>query len=341
MYIFRLSRYYFWSTLAGFIVLNLLCINQGIACSEIVLNYQNQPIIARNFDWPTKYSFVVINPRGIVNRNNLSYGGKHLEWVSHYGSATMNLVDKNGRVLVAAVMGGFNEYGFAASHLWLDKSVYSQNPSKPTIGSGLWVKYLLDNVKTVDEAIKLTDKADVVLMDFNGKQVTVHLFIHDASGDSAIMEYLKGKLVIHHNKHLSVLTNDVYAEAMQNLNQYKNFGGQLPLLGGYESAERFVNAALFIKKINDFASKEQAVAYGFEALGYVAEPPNTPTPTVWSSVIDCVNKVLYFRDIDNQQIRYLNLNHFDLSKGQKIKILSINNNLSGDVEKAFWPLINK
>lgn len=41
-----------------------------------------------------------------------------------------------------------------------------------------------------------------------GHQATVHLALEDSTGDSAILEYINGKLVIHHGRQYQVMTND-------------------------------------------------------------------------------------------------------------------------------------
>jgi len=45
----------------------------------------------------------------------------------------------------------------------------------------------------------------------DGKPLTIHLSLSDASGDSAILEYLDGKLVIHHSKAYKIMTNSPIA----------------------------------------------------------------------------------------------------------------------------------
>jgi penicillin V acylase-like amidase (Ntn superfamily) len=40
-----------------------------------------------------------------------------------------------------------------------------------------------------------------------GRPANMHLAMSDASGDSAVFEYVKGKLVIHHGKQFKVMTN--------------------------------------------------------------------------------------------------------------------------------------
>lgn len=55
----------------------------------------------------------------------------------------------------------------------------------------------------------------------------------------------------------------------------------------------------------------------------------------YTAVFDLSKKTLYLRSIDNQQIRMVRLNKFNLAKGQPIQFLSINNNLNGYVEDKF------
>jgi choloylglycine hydrolase len=41
----------------------------------------------------------------------------------------------------------------------------------------------------------------------NGFRAGLHLSLSDATGDSAILEYINGKLVIHHGSQYRVMTN--------------------------------------------------------------------------------------------------------------------------------------
>ena len=48
-----------------------------------------------------------------------------------------------------------------------------------------------------------------------GHQASVHLAIEDSSGDSAIIEYISGKPVIHHGREFRIMANDpVYDEQL-------------------------------------------------------------------------------------------------------------------------------
>ncbi|NWK73595.1 linear amide C-N hydrolase [Acinetobacter sp. SwsAc6] len=54
----------------------------------------------------------------------------------------------------------------------------------------------------------------------------MHLSLSDATGDSAIIEYLAGKQVIHHDASYQVMTNSPIFDQQLALNQYwKQIGG--------------------------------------------------------------------------------------------------------------------
>ncbi len=301
------------------------------ACTEFKLSYNGQAVIGHNFDWNNPYAFIVINPAGIKRHSS------SMEWASKYGSATVNLAGPNHQVIPQAVISGLNQFGLSASILWLKSSSYPAASAQPILSTSQWVQYFLDNAKTVFEAIELAHHVEVEPTLFHQQKITVHLIIHDASGDSAVMEYLNGKLNIYHQNDfpVPVLTNTPYLESTQLLKHYQGLGGDAPLPGGYFTKARFVLAANFLKNLPTPHSTQQAVASAFNGLGYLIEIPGSSDPTVWSTVFDLTNRILYYRTIDNSQIRLVHLGHFNLSKGQPVRIMSINNDFIGDVENHF------
>ena len=46
------------------------------------------------------------------------------------------------------------------------------------------------------------------MVEANGHKANVHLAMEDASGDSAIVEYIGGKPVVHHGRQYTSMTND-------------------------------------------------------------------------------------------------------------------------------------
>ena len=239
------------------------------ACTEFRLLHDGQSIIGHNFDWVNPYAFIVINPAGIKRHSgSMDSHFKPLEWISKYGSATVNLAGPDHQVIPQAVVSGLNQFGLSASILWLESSGYPSTSTQPILGTSQWVQYFLDNAKTVAEAIKLAHHVEVEPTIFHGQKISVHLMLHDASGDSAVMEYLNGKLNIYHQKDLPVpvLTNTPYLESTQLLKQYQGFGGNAPLPGGYFTKARFVLAANFLKNLPTPHSTQQAVASAFNGF---------------------------------------------------------------------------
>ena len=106
-------------------------------------------------------------------------------WTSKYGS------------LVTTIYGigtadGLNERGLGVHMLYLNATDFGpRDKSKPGVHAGLWAQYLLDNAATVKEALALLDTVQVVMVEAHGHKATVHLAIEDASGDSAIIEYVE------------------------------------------------------------------------------------------------------------------------------------------------------
>ncbi len=333
---FNLKRWFIRTMLI--VAATIFSIQIADACTEFKISENGQSVIAHNFDWINPYAFIVINPAGI-KRHSVLIGSqfKPLEWESKYGSATVNLSGPDHQVIPQAAISGINQFGLSASILWLENANYPSTATQPVLGTSQWVQYFLDNAKTVAEAVQLVQKFNVEPTLFHGQKISVHLMIHDVSGDSAVMEYLNGQLYIYHQKDLStpVLTNTPYLETIQLLKQYQGFGGDAPLPGGYSTKARFVLAANFLKNLPPAHSTQQTVADAFNGLGYLIEIPGSEDPTVWSTVYDLSNQMLFYRTIDNQQIRFIHLNHFNLSKGQPIRIMSMKNDFTGDVENHF------
>src|SRR5699024_5395075 len=105
---------------------------------------------------------------------------------------------------------------------------------------------------TVEEAVKTLKKEPFTLVTANvpGQErlATLHLSLSDATGDSAIVEYINGKQVIHHNKEYQVMTNSPTFEQQLTLNQYwQQIGGTTMLPGTNRAADRLC-APLFMWK---------------------------------------------------------------------------------------------
>src|SRR5690606_23037599 len=101
----------------------------------------------------------------------------------------------------------------------------------------------------------------------------LHLSIADASGDSAIIEFIGGKRVVHHGKQYQVMTNEpAYDIQLANLKNYKLFGGERSMPGDIDPLSRFVRAASYLKTLPAPKDVAGAVAGVYSVARTVAVP---------------------------------------------------------------------
>lgn len=117
------------------------------------------------------------------------------------------------------------------------------------MGLSIWTQYVLDNFATVDEAVAAMseDKFRIDSPDLpNGVQSRLHLAVTDASGDSAIFEYIDGRLSIHHGREYQVLTNSPTYDRQLAVNDYWRQIGGLVMLPGHEPFVRPFRARVIL-----------------------------------------------------------------------------------------------
>jgi choloylglycine hydrolase len=251
-------------------------------------------------------------------------GKNTLKWTSQYGSVVINTFDSY------TVSDGMNEHGLAAHLLYLDNSDYGAvNPDKLGLSNLVWAQYMLDNFKTVDEALKSIDQYQILPTELRGKTWPIHLSLEDPSGDSAIIEYIDGKAVVHHGKQYTVMTNEpAYDIQLSNVKKYKLFGGNLPLPGDVDPLSRFVRAATFLKTLPKPQNYIEAAAGVLSVMRTVMVPFGAEDtsggkavdswPTRWITLSDLTNKTYYFSSTTAPNIVWLDFKNLDFSKNGKV-----------------------
>lgn len=98
------------------------------------------------------------------------------------------------RLLVAPriTIDGVNEYGLAVAILTVPIAEPPYDPEKPSTDEVGMMRILLDYTKTVDEAIEKINEYNILFY-----QGDAHFMIADASGDSAVIEFVDGETVVH------------------------------------------------------------------------------------------------------------------------------------------------
>lgn len=331
-------------------IIMVLCIVIGYtieskACTRVVYKGPNNTILTgRTMDFSIEIpANQWIFPRGM--KRNGEVGKNSIEWVSKYGSLGVSTWD-------IAIADGMNEKGLVANLLWLVESKYPTfNKEGDTEGMSisLWAQYVLDNFATVAEAVEeLSKESFAIVSDFipgTNKFTTVHLSISDATGDNAILEYIEGKLVIHHDPSYIVMTNDPpYEQQLAIAKYWENVPGKTFLPGSVTAADRFVRASFFIHAIPQTDNTRVAVAsvfsvirnvsvpYGFEIEGF----PNLST-TRWRSVANQKDLVYYFETALTPNTFWVDLKKIDFSEKSGVRKLSLSDNktYSGEVSAEF------
>jgi choloylglycine hydrolase len=329
--------------LAGLIAVSLTRAPE--ACTRVLHLFpeQNLTLTARSMDWYVRYPTSLWKfPRG-MQRNGLTKKNP-ARWISRYGSLAL-VQTADGQ---SATADGINEKGLVANLLYLSETEYPRRDTKiPGVASSIFLQYLLDNFATVAEAVAFLEKDAVQIVPVpipNSEHLpTMHIALSDASGDSAVIEFLDGKTVIHHDRAYQVMANSPTYEKQLALTAYWNEIGDVFLPGTRKSPDRFVRADYYNRKLPKPESYEEAVASLLSIMRNVSSPfgeadpqkPNIST-TMWRVVHDQSNLRLFYESTIAPNVVWVDLSGFDFAPGTPVKSLDMENGkLNGNVTKRF------
>lgn len=299
-------------------------------------------VVGRNVDWiedpPTDLWAL---PRGMKHRGSVK--GTPLEWTSQYASIV-------GVAYGGMVNTGMNEKGLAANCLWLATGEPpARDESKPGLSEAEWPQFYLDRFATVAEAVEYTKANPFQVRGIKmGPLVSnQHLTLQDATGDSAVFEFIDGELKIFHDRRFRVVTNEPsYDQQITNLNQYQGFGGDKPLPGTTEAAARFVRGAYYLTRLPKPESDRQTVAGMLSVMRSMAQPMGTPDParpnismTVCTAVFDLTRHAVYYEAASTPYPLWVWLDKLDLKQGNPpLKLADLNKvDRIGDVTEQMKP----
>ena len=316
------------------------------ACSRAVyFGLEGQTVTGRTMDWfvSDMDTNMWVYPRGLARTSGTD---KPVTWATKYGSLATTAYE-------GAAMDGMNEKGLVANLLYLAESQFEpERPgdSRPTLPNSAWVQYVLDNYATTAEAVEGLKNAPfriVAAKAATGEPGTVHLSVSDASGDSAIFEFIEGKLVIHHGREYQVMTNSPTFDKQLPLAAYwKQIGGSVMLPGTNRASDRFVRLSYYTNEAKQSADPRAAVATVFSLMRNVSVPIGIKIPgqpniadTLWLSVADQKNKVYYYQDTNSPSILWVDLKKLKLAEGSGARKLQLDGNpdIGGNQTANFKP----
>lgn len=337
------------AALAAALTAGSLLATPSAACTRVMYQgIDGEIITARSMDWFGDIGTNLwIFPRGASRSGTTDADA--VRWTSKYGSIIASAYD-------LATTDGMNEKGLAVELLWLADSQYPEpQPNQPGMVVSVWAQYILDNFATVDEAVAELQKQEfvVVTTDVPGEQdmqAMVHMAMSDPTGDSAVVEYVDGKLVIHHGRQYQVMTNSpTYGEQLAIDAYWKGIGGTVFLPGTNRSADRFARASFYVNAVPKTNNPLESLASVFGVIRNVSVPYGLSTPdqpdissTRWRTVADQKNRVYFFESAFTPNTFWVDLKQVDFSEetGKVLKLdLGPNqeNTFSGEASGDFQP----
>ena len=318
------------------------------ACTGIFLKATDGTAVhARTLEFAIELdSEVLVVPRGFARSGDTPDGKRGLQWTTKYAS-----VGANGAGL-PYIFDGLNEKGLAVGLFYFPDSAgympYTAADAAKTLAPWQIGSWLLETVATVEEARTAIAGivAPAVVLKAWGFAPPVHYIVHDAAGNSIVIEYLGGKLTVSDNP-LGVITNSPSFDwHMTNLRNYLNFSiynappvmlgkvklepigqgsGMLGMPGDFTPPSRFVRAVAFSQSILPAATGGEAVLEAFHILNNFDIPRGAARDekkdahgnvvadyTLWTSANDLKARRFYIRTYANSQIRSIDLMKMNL-----------------------------
>lgn len=275
---------------------------QTFACSAFFYNGEKK-LYGKNFDWSTGDGYIIKNNRG---QQKFAYGirgNNQAQWIAKYGSVTFNQVGKENPY------GGINEKGLVVEQLWLTTSYYQDNHNA-TVSELEWVQYQLDNYSTVAEVI-----AHINGLTIQPTKATVHYFIADEEGHSAVIDFTEGKTIVSQkDNHFQVITNSTYSNS---LNYWSKAGKNIDS-NSRTSEDRFCQITHKLAE-NPLTVIDQAFA-----VLHASSENRAGYKTFWTIVYDVAAKEIHYKSFTNNTVKVIRLNDYSFDKESGVLASAVN-----------------
>ena len=307
---------------------SVLSIQQAICCSTFCLKDSKNIVFGRSYDWGIGYGYLMTNNRNVKKNRYLPFNETAASWTSKYGSITFNQYGKEYPI------GGMNETGLVVEVMLLDDTKYSDQDARAAIDELGWVQYQLDNCATIKEVIE----SDKNIRISNKTAAKLHFLVTDSTGNTLAVEFINGKTTFHYGNNLpqKCLTNDTYDSSLSFLKNYSGFGGKLAV--DYQSHSddssltRFAIVADMLNKYKE-SPNNSIIDYSFNILDKVKDEEISQFQIVY----DIKQKRIYFRSLQSNKIKSIDLNCFNFDCTSQSKMIDINISYKGNICNKFTP----
>src|SRR5215207_9189287 len=168
-------------------------LRKPFGCTVFLAGDPAAPVVGRNFDWDPNPALVLhTDPPGgtattsVVDISYLGYNQAHL--------ADLDTPAGRRALLRAPLLpfDGMNEHGLAVGMAAEESAVAARRPGRALVGSVRIMRLVLERARTVQQAVAVLGAYD---LDFTGGP-PLHYFVADATGASALVEFVGGRLTV-------------------------------------------------------------------------------------------------------------------------------------------------
>ncbi|WP_043637647.1 linear amide C-N hydrolase [Desulfovibrio sp. TomC] len=304
-------------------------------------------------------SKVAIIPKGTSFVGTLPDGtSKGLPFTAKYGFVGMNALGINN------LSDGMNEKGLVVGGLlfpgYAGYEPYSPDTAGNTIAQFEMVNWLLSQCATVADVRRDIGKVRVcqgptTLNGVTAGSLPLHFTVHDATGDSIVLEYMDGKVRIHDNP-IGVLTNSpdftwmlTFLSNTVNLSavnvpaldlagyvvrQTGQGSGMLGLPGDFTPPSRFVRMVALTQSALPVTGPDAGLALAMTIIGNVDIPKGAVREkdaaetmfdvTQWVAVADVARSRYYYHTDTDRNWHYVDVKQALAAAGSAIQTVPIN-----------------
>ncbi len=168
--------------------------NNTVMCSGFLArNEKGDPLFCRNLDYALLGHPITVLLTDAPGKNaSLSMADLFYLGYRKDNPPKKSLRNKIIFITPRITIDGVNEYGLAVATLTVPHAEPPYDPEQPSTDEVGMVRLILDYTSTVDEAVEKIKEYNMVF-----HTDPIHFMIADASGDSAVVEYIDGEIVVY------------------------------------------------------------------------------------------------------------------------------------------------
>ncbi len=229
------------------------------------------------------------------------------KWASHHRFIGIDCLG------IDIVIDGFNDAGLSFSYLWFGPGRYPSIPNTTQAISfrdlGRWI---LGNFSRTKDIIKPLKELPIHGLTQGkspfSKAPPLHASIHDAEGNSLVIEFVEGQIKIHDNpngvlangpaleQHLANLRKIDDPKILMNLADETAFWDRSKIPGDASSASRFERLSVYKRYAEPVKTGDRALNLAVHLLNAVDIPQKESEEfTQWSVIKDLTNRTLWIR----------------------------------------------